>query len=115
MPGLIRIFSTASATLIATFGWKCMSAHSGMSYPRASSPSRILTHALASFMPTTVIRTRSKPSSAQRIVCSMVPSTSEVSVVSIVCRTIGWSLPNFTGPAVTVRDFRRSTTYGSAQ
>ena len=106
---MIRIFSTASATLIATFGWKCMSAHSGMSYPRASSPSRILTHALASFMPTTVIRTRSKPSSAQRIACSMVPSTSDVSVVAIVWRTSGCSEPNLTGPHSTVRVFRRVT------
>ena len=105
----MRIFSTASATARATFGAKCMSAHSGMLYPRASSPFRISRHAFASFMPTTVTRTRSKPSSAQAMTCSMVPSTSEVSVVAIVCRTSGCSEPNLIGPHSTVRVLRRVT------
>ena len=75
----------------------------------ASRPSRILTQALASFMPTTVTRTRSKPSSAHAMICAIDPSMSEVSVVAIVWRTIGCSEPNLTGPAVTVRVGRRVT------
>mmetsp|Transcript_59955 Transcript_59955/g.158326 ORF Transcript_59955/g.158326 Transcript_59955/m.158326 type:complete len:252 (-) Transcript_59955:24-779(-) len=115
LPGLIRIFSTASAVLIATFGWKCMSAHSGMSYPFLLSPSRIAWQASASFMPTTVMRTRSKPSSAQRITWSIVPLTSLVDVVPIVWRTIGCSEPKLIGPHVTVRVGRRNTSLRSSQ
>mmetsp|Transcript_3439 Transcript_3439/g.9980 ORF Transcript_3439/g.9980 Transcript_3439/m.9980 type:complete len:220 (+) Transcript_3439:1969-2628(+) len=109
----MRIFSTASATASATLGAKCMSAQSGMSYPRSSSPLRIAMHAFASFIPTTVTRTRSKPSSAHLITCSMVPSTSDVSVVAIVCRTSGCSEPNLIGPHSTVRVSRRFTSYRS--
>ena len=100
---------------VVTFGAKCMSAQSGMSYPLASSEARIATHALASFIPTTVTRTRSKPSSAQAMICLTDASTSLVSVVAIVCRTSGWSEPNLTGPAVTVHVLRRVTTPSSSQ
>ena len=106
-PGLIRIFSTASATSCATTGWKCMSAHRGMVYPLLNNPSRILAAAFASRLPWTVMRTRSNPLSAQRMICSMDASTLAVSVVAIVCRTMGWSLPNLIGPQVTVRVLRR--------
>jgi len=92
-----------------------MSAQIGVEYPFASSCLRISTHALASFIPTTVTRTRSKPSSAHLMICSTEPSTSDVSVVAIVCRTIGCSLPNLTGPASTVRVLRRLTLYRLSQ
>mmetsp|Transcript_18284 Transcript_18284/g.41742 ORF Transcript_18284/g.41742 Transcript_18284/m.41742 type:complete len:203 (+) Transcript_18284:1951-2559(+) len=92
-----------------------MSAHRGISYPFLKRPSRICAAALASRFPCTVILTRSKPLSAHRITCSMVPFTSDVSVVAIVCRTIGCSEPNFTGPHSTVRVLRRITLDRSSQ
>ena len=92
-----------------------MSAQSGMSYPFLRSVSLIPWHAFASFIPTTVNRTRSKPSSAHRMIWSAEPSTSLVSVVAMVWRTSGCSLPNLTDPAVTVRVFRRVTLYRSSQ
>ena len=64
LPGLTRIFSKASATRSATFGWKWMSATSGVSYPSLNSFSRMSWHALASLFPCTVMRTRSAPMSA---------------------------------------------------
>ena len=45
----------------------------------------------------------------------MVASTSAVSVVAIVCRTIGCSEPKLTGPQLTVRVLRRVTSCKSSQ
>ena len=47
--------------------------------------------------------------------CSIVPLTSLVDVVPIVWRTIGCSLPNFTGPAVTVLVGLRRTASSDSQ
>ena len=70
LPGLTRILSKHSATVIATLGAKWMSAMSGVVYPFSRSVFLISTHAFASCMPCTVMRTISAPASAHLITCS---------------------------------------------
>ena len=50
-PGLIRTFSTIRAAVSATFGLKCMSAISGVWYPRLCSSFSMFARFSASFVP----------------------------------------------------------------
>ena len=69
LPGLTRILSKHSATIMATLGAKWMSAMRGVSYPSSTRRFLISAHALASCMPWTVMRTISAPASAHFFTC----------------------------------------------
>jgi hypothetical protein len=84
-----------------------MSATSGVLYPLWTNPFLINSHASASFIPCTVIRTISQPASARRMTCSIVFSTSRVFDVVMDWIRMGFEPPIGTFPTITVRVWSR--------
>ena len=94
LPGFTRTAAQPASIAANTyFGWKWMSAITGMFDLRAIAGS-----ASASSAEGTATRTMSQPAAVSSAICWRVALTSDVSVVVIDCTETGWSLPTPTPP-----------------
>src|SRR5665213_724721 len=80
---------------------------SGVLYPRARNSFFMFSKFCASFKLGAVMRTYSQPASIMRMDCSTVAIVSNVFVVVMDCKRIGFSPPIGTSPIVTTRVFQR--------
>ena len=110
LPGFTRTAAQPASIAANTyFGWKWMSAITGMFdfFAMAGSAS-------ASSAEGTATRTMSQPAAVSSAICWRVALTSEVSVVVIDWTDTGWSLPTPTPPTSSWRVLRRGASTAGA-
>src|SRR5690606_33840503 len=108
LPGLTRTAAHPASMAAKTyFGWKWMSAITGICDLRAIAGS-----AAASSADGQATRTMSQPAAVSSAICCNVALTSAVTVVVIDCTDTGYSLPTPTEPTMSCRVLRRSASRG---